>query len=205
MSYLRWAFSFLGFPLGGWVAFLLLGSANSPLTAAGAGAIAGTVIGATQWLALRPAVSPYWIAASTTGMGLGSAAAAVVTDSATSVPALALTGAVAGAAVGLGQGVALRRGWRTAVLWAVTISGAWVLGWVTTANVIVDADNGYVAFGSSGALVVTAVTGLILRRILGHRSDVTVSPAAGTAVANSPETPSPAARPAVGPAAGAQQ
>ncbi|MDQ0078502.1 hypothetical protein [Arthrobacter oryzae] len=35
------------------------------------------------------------------------------------------------------------------------------------ANVIVDAENGYVAFGSSGALVTMAATGLMLRRLLG--------------------------------------
>ncbi|VXB20771.1 conserved membrane hypothetical protein [Arthrobacter sp. 9AX] len=183
MQYLRWIFSFVGFPLGGWVAFLLVGSANSPLAAAAAGAIAGTAIGAAQWLALRPAVSPAWIAAGTGGMGLGSAAAALTTGSTTTVPGLALTGAIAGAAVGLGQGMVFRRGWRVAALWAVTVSGAWALGWVVTANVIVDADSGYVCFGSSGALVVTAITGLVLHRLLGCRGTVAVSPAADAAAA----------------------
>lgn len=44
---------------------------------------------------------------------------------------------------------------------------SWAAGWLVTTNVIVDAENGYVAFGSSGALMATTVTGLVLRRIFG--------------------------------------
>jgi hypothetical protein len=226
MSYLRWILTFPGFALGGWAAFLLVGPASSPLAAAAAGAIAGTAIGTAQWLALRPAACPYWIAASTTGMAVGSAAAATMTGSATSVPALAATGAIAGAAVGLAQGLAFRTGRRTAALWTVglwtvTVSGAWALGWMTTANVIIDAESGYVSFGASGALVATAITGFALRRILGRRDRLADSPAAGSAVVNSRDAqaplapsivppsnllPSAAARPAaVGPAAGTQR
>jgi hypothetical protein len=171
MSLLRWIPSFLGFPLGGWLAYLLVGSANSPLTAALAGAVAGTLVGAAQYLSLRPAVHWSWIAASTIGMGAGSALAAVATQSTTSVPALAVTGAIAGAVVGLGQGLTLRRGWQVVAAWMVTVSAAWTVGWVITANVIVDANRGYVTFGSSGALVATVLTGLVLRRLLGRRAD----------------------------------
>jgi hypothetical protein len=182
MSWLRWTPSFFGFPLGGWLAFQLVGSANSPLTAALAGAIAGTLIGAAQWLALRPSVSWHWVAGSTIGMGAGSALAAAVTGSATSVGALAVTGLIAGAAAGFGQSFASRRGWRVAAVWTVTVGASWMLGWTVTANVIVDADRGYAAFGSSGALAVTVITGLVLRRILGRRSGRAVTPAVSAAV-----------------------
>lgn len=182
MSFLRWTPSFLGFPLGGWLAFQLVDPANSPLRVAVAGAIAGTLIGAAQWLTLRPAVSWHWIAASTLGMGAGSALAATVTGSATSVGALAATGIIAGAAVGLGQGLALRRGWQVTALWTVTVGASWALGWTVTANVIVDADRGYVAFGSSGGLVVTVITGLVLRRVLGARTGLFAPPAVRAAV-----------------------
>ena len=47
-----------------------------------------------------------------------------------------------------------------------TTSAAWALGWLTTANVIVDAERGYVTFGASGALIVTVITGLVLPRLL---------------------------------------
>ena len=216
MSFLRWILSFPGFPLGGWAAFLLVGPAGNPLAAAAAGAIAGTAIGTAQWLALRPAAGPYWIAASTIGMAAGSAAAATVTGSATSVPALAATGAITGAAVGLAQGLAFRHRPRTVALWSVIVSGAWALGWLTTANVIIDAANGYVSFGASGALVVTALTGFALRRILGRREGLAAAPAASAAVMDLPDAhstivpstvqPPAAARPAAaGPAAGTQR
>src|SRR4029453_1978235 len=108
MSFLRWTPSFLGFPLGGWLAFQLVGPANSPLAAALAGSVAGILIGTAQWLALRPVVNWRWIAASTIGMGGGNAVAAAATGSSTSVGALAVTGLIVGAAVGLGQGIAFR-------------------------------------------------------------------------------------------------
>lgn len=185
MSFLRWTPSFLGYPIGGWLAFQLVGSASSPLTAALAGAVAGTLIGAAQWLALRPAVSRYWIMASTIGMGIGSALAAAATGSATSVGALAVAGLISGTAVGLGQGYAFGRGWRVTALWTVTVGALWPLGWAITANVIVDAERGYIAFGTSGALVVTVITGLVLRRVLGRRTDLSAAPAVSAAMGHS--------------------
>ncbi|RAM37007.1 hypothetical protein [Arthrobacter globiformis] len=190
MSWFRWLPSFLGFPVGGWLAFQLVGSATSPPTAALAGAVAGTLIGTAQWLALRPAVSWHWIGVSTIGMGVGGALAAAVTGSATTVGALAVTGLIAGAAVGLGQGIAFRRGWRVAVLWTVTVGASWMLGWTVTSHVIVDADRGYAAFGSSGALAVTLITGLALRRILGPRRERPVTPAVSAAVGRLRDGPS---------------
>lgn len=182
MSILRWIPSFLGFPLGGWLAFMLVGSADNPLTASSAGAIAGTLVGAAQYFAMRPAASWLWIAASTVGMSVGSALAAIATGSSTSLGALALTGVIAGAAVGIAQGMVFRRGLHVAALWAVTASATWGLGWVVTANVIIDADRGYVVFGTSGALVVTAATGLVLRHILGRRTSRSAPPAASAVV-----------------------
>ena len=167
MSFLRWAPTFLGFPVGGWLAFQMAGSVTGPLTAALAGVTAGAVIGGAQWLALGGAAGWRWLAATTVGMGAGSALAAVATGAGTTTPALVLSGLVTGAVVGAAQGFALRRGLRVTALWAVSVSMSWALGWLVTANVIVDAENGYAAFGSSGALVATAVTGLVLRRILG--------------------------------------
>ena len=39
-------------------------------------------------------------------------------------------------------------------------AGGWALAWLTTSAVIVDIDRGYAVFGSSGAAVVTVLTGL---------------------------------------------
>jgi hypothetical protein len=153
--------------VGGWLAFQVAGSITGPLTAALAGVIAGAVIGGVQWLALGRVAGWRWLAATALAMGAGSSLAAVATGAGTTTPALVISGLVTGAVVGAAQGVALRRGLRVTAMWAATLSISWVLGWLVTANVIVDAENGYVAFGSSGALVATALTGLVLRRILG--------------------------------------
>lgn len=168
MSFLRWAPTFLGFPVGGWLAFQAAGSVTGPLTAALAGVIAGTVIGGAQWLALGRAAGWRWLAGTALGLGAGSALAAVATGAETTTPALVMSGLVTGAVVGAAQGITLHRGLRVTTLWAATVSISWAAGWVVTANVIVDAENGYASFGSSGALVATAVTGLVLRRILGR-------------------------------------
>lgn len=69
-------------------------------------------------------------------------------------------------------------------LWAAAVSISWVLGWLITANVTVDAANGYVAFGSSGALVATAITGLVLRRILGAGQRPTARASSATRTVN---------------------
>lgn len=182
MSFLRWTPSFLGFPLGGWLAFQLLGPVRSPWTALIAGIIAGGVIGTAQWLTVKPAVSWRWIAASAVGMAAGSTIAAFITGSSTSTDSLVLTGLIVGAVVGAAQGLGLGRGWRIATLWTVTVSMTWAIGWLITANVIVDADHGYIAFGSSGAVVVTLITALVLRRILGRRNPLAGPPVATAAV-----------------------
>ncbi|MEV7135678.1 hypothetical protein AB0N24_22665 [Arthrobacter sp. NPDC093128] len=166
MSFLRWAPTFLGFPVGGWLAFRVAGSVTGPLTAALAGVIAGAIIGGAQWLALGRAAGWRWLTATVLGMGAGSALAAAATGAGTTTPALVMSGLVTGAVVGTAQGVALHKGLRVTALWAAIVSMSWALGWLVTANVIVDVANGYAAFGSSGALVATALTGLVLRRIL---------------------------------------
>jgi hypothetical protein len=180
MSFLRWAPTFLGFPVGGWLAFQTAGSVTGPLTAALAGIIAGAVIGGAQWLALGRVAGWRWLAATALGMGAGSSLAAVATGAGTTTPALVISGLVTGALVGAAQGFAVHRGLRVTALRAATVSISWALGWLVTANVIVDAENGYVAFGSSGALVATALTGPVLRRILGP---VVLRRATGTASA----------------------
>lgn len=188
MSFLRWAPTFLGFPAGGWLAFQTVGSIAGPFTAALAGVIAGAVIGGVQRLALGRAAGWRWLAATVLGASVGSALAAVATGAGTTTPALVLSGLVTGAVVGAAQGVVMGRGMRITALWAATVSMSWALGWLVTANVIVDAENGYVAFGSSGALVATAITGLVLRRILGASQ----RPATGTASAKAPASAKPA-------------
>ena len=51
--FLWWMLAFLGFPLGGLLALLLVGSVEGVVSGALGGALAGAVIGAAQWLVLR--------------------------------------------------------------------------------------------------------------------------------------------------------
>ncbi|MDI3212184.1 hypothetical protein [Arthrobacter sp. AL12] len=177
MSLYRWLLTFLGFPLGGWLAAVLVGPVHDPAAAAAAGAIAGAVIGLTQWWALRSRVGWRWPVATAFGMASGSALAVVATGAATTPGALALGGLVSGFVVGAGQGLTLRGGPRTAAVWTLAVGLAWAAGWFVTANVIVDAERGYAVFGASGAVVATMLTGLVLRRILGPDGRGAVPPA----------------------------
>ena len=70
-------------------------------------------------------------------------------------------GAISGAGVGLAQALSIPMGLRDRVLWAVATPVLWAGGWVITSQVIVDADRQHAVFGSSGALVVSAVAGVL--------------------------------------------
>ena len=73
----------------------------------------------------------------------------------------AAAGLITGAAVGGAQSLLLARG--RAVWTAITATG-WSSGWLVTSLVIVDIERHHAVFGSSGALLVTVLTGLALRR-----------------------------------------
>lgn len=179
MSIIRWILTSLAYPAAGWLAYLLVGSVTGPLSGAAAGAVAGVVLGGAQALALERAGGWRWLAATVAGLSLGSAAAAAVTGASTTVPGLAVSGLVTGAILGAAQGASLRRGPRVALLWTITTAVAWALAWVVTANVIVDADRGYVIFGLSGVVVALALGGIVIRRILGRRIPASRGPRAG--------------------------
>jgi hypothetical protein len=161
--YLFWMLAFLGFPLGGLLAIVVVGSVEGLLSAAIARALAGSVIGAAQFLVLRrrPGVGPAWILATALGLALGNAVGAALTGAGTSIGALILTGVAAGAAVGTSQWVLLR-GRGAAVLWPPVVALAWPVGWTVTWAVGVDVERGYAVFGSAGALVFAAITGVAM-------------------------------------------
>ena len=201
MSFLRWTPTLLGFPIGGWLAVQIAGSATNPLTAALAGAIAGAVIGGAQWLALGRRASWLWMVVTALGMAAGTAVSVAVTGGATSVLALAVTGLITGAFVGTAQALSLRRGRRVVAAWASTVSLSWAVGWIVTANVIVDAERGfivamqvgmwfgYVTFGLSGTVPVTIATGLVLAWIF---RSATKGQAAVASAAQAPAAQAPA-------------
>jgi hypothetical protein len=169
MSFLlRWAFTFLAFPLGGFLVLPLV-PITSPLTAALASVVTGAVVGLAQWWALRRIVTWRWAAATAAAMIAGSTLATLVVGGPTSVWAVAAAGSISGALVGAAQGMLLRRGPAIAAVWTAVVSGSWSLGWIVTAGVITRVETGFAIFGASGAAVVTLITGVTLALILRAR------------------------------------
>ena len=176
MTFKRWLPTFLAFPLGGLLAIETVGSIGGPLSAAAGGLLAGAVIGAGQWLALRAhGITSRWIARTAVAMSAGPAVAAALTGTGTDVPDLALSGLVAGAAVGAAQSGLLGGGRRTTATWTAATAAAWTLGWIATASIGVDVERGYHVFGSAGALLVTVLTGLVLRRVFAAAPDAGIA------------------------------
>lgn len=169
MSVWRWLATIVGYPLGGLLAIQFFSTTDGPAAAAAGGLVAGAVLGLVQWLALRPRVTAVWIAVTAGSLALGAAAGAALTGGATTVSALVGYGAVAGAALGLAQGIALRMTWWRIATWTATVSGTWAIAWLISAAVIVDEARGFITFGLSGAAVVTVVGALVLRGLLGAR------------------------------------
>jgi hypothetical protein len=165
MTLKRWLPTFLAFPIGGYLAYATVGSVGGPGTAAAAGLLAGAVIGAGQWLALRDqGVDRRWAVVTAAAMTAGSTVAAVATGAGTETADLVLSGAVAGAAVGAAQSALLGSG---RLAWTAVTASTWGLAWFISAAVLAQqTDQGFVVFGSSGALVATVLTGLALRRVL---------------------------------------
>ena len=160
MTFKRWIPTFLAFPLGGLLAYATVGSVTGVGTAAAAGLLAGAVIGVGQWLALRDRVDARWAGVTAAAMTAGSAVAAVATGAGTETGELVVSGLIAGAAVGAAQGVLLH-----SRAWAAVTAASWGVAWLISAGVLAQqAGEGFVVFGSSGALVATVLTGLALRR-----------------------------------------
>lgn len=161
MTFTRWIPTFLAFPIGGLLAIETIGSLDGPVSAAAGGLLAGAVIGTGQWLALRArGMGRRWIAHTAVAMSAGTGVAAVLTGAGTELQDLALTGLVAGAAVGAAQSALLGAG-----RWTAITAASWTLGWIATASIGVDVERGYIVFGSAGAILVTVLTGLALRRM----------------------------------------
>ena len=106
----RWMATFLGFPIGGYAAYLISGPVDGLTAALIGGAITGAILGAAQaWgLRLRGAAARHWIAATAAGLMVGLAVGAAVVGYHTDLIDLVVQGAITGLAVGAAQGVLLR-------------------------------------------------------------------------------------------------
>ena len=169
----RWVLTFLGFPIGGLIAIVLVGSVDGAVSGALGGAIAGAVIGAAQWLALRRylRVGAEWILATALGVAIGDAVGALLTGAGTGLGALLVTGLATGVAVGLLQwALALRGRLPLASLWPPVVAVAWPVGWTLPWAIGVDVGRGYYVFGASGALVFAVITGLAMLLMIRGRT-----------------------------------
>ncbi|MFD0043746.1 hypothetical protein ACFVGV_01020 [Pseudarthrobacter scleromae] len=167
-AWLLWTSGFLALPLGGYAGTLITGRIDDPLSAVIGGAIAGLIIGSGQALTSSHRVRPVsWITASVLGMGAGLALGAATIGYRTALPDLALMGALNGLILGVAQALALPRqlGQRRWV-WAAAMPALWSLGWTVTTLAKIAVDQQFIVFGASGAVLVTAITGLILNRLL---------------------------------------
>lgn len=181
-SWSIWTAGFLAFPLAGLAGTAVVGRVDSPVAALVGGAIAGLGIGLGQALAGRGRLDVRrWVPATGLGMGLGLLLGAAVVDYRTSLPDLALMGALTGLVLGPAQALALPRGTRLPWLWALAMPALWALGWTTTTLGGISVDEQFTVFGAYGAITFSALSGLLLLRLLPERS-----------VAGTSATPTPA-------------
>ena len=177
-----WGAAFLGFPIGGAAATLLVGPIESVGAALIAGAVAGGVIGAAQWLVLRRRIplSALWVAATAGGMAVGMALGQVLLGDATTMQPLLLRGLVVGTAIGAAQAMLLRGIVPVPMTWAVVVALGWPLAWAVSAAIGLDLTRNWAVFGASGALILQLATGLTLAYLL-RRNAARLAPAPAVA------------------------
>jgi len=159
-----WAVAFLGFPLGGSLAALLIGSITTTVQAGLAGAITGAILGGVQWLVLR-ATMPlplWWVVATSAGMALGLPLSGAFFGSETSGNELLWRAAITGLSIGIAQWIVLRQVLPQSAIWIAVVGLGWVLGWFITRSVGVDLSPKWSVFGSTGAWAFQVLTGLAL-------------------------------------------
>jgi hypothetical protein len=168
----------LGFPIGGFAANLTVGAVDSVGAAFAGGLIAGVVVGAAQWLALRRVVGWSWIAATGIGMAAGLTLGAALVDYGIDRGELMLMGAVTGVGVGaLQTGVLTQSRIAGAAWWAVVNPPAWALAWLVSSYVIsANIDERFTNFGASGCLLYALVTSMLLEWMFRHTANQAQTP-----------------------------
>ena len=158
----------VSFPIGGYLADLVVDGVDSVGSALVGGLIAGLIIGAAEWFALRRWVSWLWIPATSIGMAAGLTGGAALVDYGIGRGELLLMGAVTGLGVGALQALVLSRsGVSGALWWAVANPPVWALGWLVTSYVITrNVKDQFTNFGASGAIVFGLLTWLLLAVLL---------------------------------------
>jgi hypothetical protein len=177
-SWLLWTAGFLAFPIAGLAGTAVAGRVDSPLAALSGGAVAGLVLGVGQTLASRRRLDiRTWVPATAVGMGLGLLLGAVTVGYGTSLGDLVLMGALTGLVLGPAQTLALPRGTRWRWTWAAAVPALWTLGWTATTLGGIDVDEQFTIYGAYGAITFSALSGLLLLRLLPDRPATRPDPA----------------------------
>jgi hypothetical protein len=169
-SWLLWFAGTLAFPIAGLAGTAVAGRVDDAGAALVGGAVAGLVIGAGQTLASRRRLDPRrWIPATTVGMGVGLMLGAWAVGYNTSLPDLAAMGAITGLVLGLAQALALPARATHRWIWAVTVTALWAVGWTVTTLGGIHVEDQFTNFGLYGALTFSALSGLVLHRLLPYQ------------------------------------
>ena len=171
-TWLIWTAGFLAFPIGGLVGTAVAGRVDDPVAALLGGAVTGLVIGAGQALVSSRRLDPRrWIPATTIGMGLGLLLGAATVGYGISLAELILMGAMTGLVLGITQAIALPRHTQLRWAWAAALPLLWALGWTVTTLAMFSVDEQFTVFGATGAVAFSALSGLLLHRLLPDRAD----------------------------------
>jgi hypothetical protein len=160
----RWMVSFVGFPLGGLAAMILVGAVDSTVQAIAGGLVTGAVLGAAQAWGMRAdrRQALTWTVLTAVGLSVGLAVGATVVDFGTTLGDLAVQGAVSGLAVGAAQAFALLpRVGTIALSWPAYLAAAWAAGWAISTSVGVQVEDQFTVFGAAGAVTVTLLTAVL--------------------------------------------
>jgi hypothetical protein len=164
-AWLLWTAGFLVFPIAGVAGLAVAGRVDGPWAAVLGGTATGAVLGLGQAL-VSSARLPMrrWIVATSLGMGVGLLLGAQSVAYGTTMHELVIMGALTGVVLGAAQAFALPKRARARWVWALAVPALWAAGWAVSALVIGDsADEQFTLFGSSGAITVTALLGLLLQ------------------------------------------
>ena len=169
------AMSLVGFPVGGYVGYLVAGPVDAFVPALIGGALTGAGIGLAQWLMLRRTlhVGPVWIVATSAALAVGLPIGAMAVNFETTLSQLALMGAISGAAVGIAQGLLIRDKFSLWQTWIVAMPALWSIGWIVSTAIGIGVENQFTVFGAAGAIVFGILSGLIL--VAGLRREQTAS------------------------------
>jgi hypothetical protein len=159
----RWLGTFVGFPLAGVMARVVAGNIDTVSAAAIGGLAGGATLGAVQVAigGITPEDRVRWIAATAAGLAAGLTVGASSVGYRTNIASLVAMGALTGTGVGLAQALSIPMRMVDRILWAAATPALWAGAWFITSHVINDADRQHAMFGSSGALAVSAVSGVL--------------------------------------------